>query len=327
MLAIGTVLQQKYRIENVLGRGGMGDVYLAHASHLKDQVAVKEVHPPMGKPDIQEAALQQFRQEAGLLRGLKHRMLPRVYDYFELDGVAYMVMEYIKGRSLDAVMMAEDEPLPIPMVMGWAADLCDVLDYLHTHDPVVVYRDLKPSNIMLDVNGKIKLIDFGISKTFDKANPALTSTFARGAISPGFTAPEQYSGGTDPRTDLYSLGATLYALLTRTPPPSAVERAADIVSLVPLRTFRPEVSDQVAAAIEQLMKVRASDRHDSIEEVRTALGLPTRRARATSELTEEELPAAEERAAEPEEQWTREESPPTPIQASPQPRRPKSAPR
>ncbi|HEY3998811.1 MAG TPA: serine/threonine-protein kinase, partial [Candidatus Xenobia bacterium] len=179
------------------------------------------------------------------------------------------VMEYIKGRSFQAVLDSEEEFLTEAMVLVWAEELCVVLEYLHTHEPPVVFRDLKPANVILDVEGHIKLVDFGISKLF--GGGVGTQTFAKGAVSPGFTSPEQYGGTSDPRSDIYSLGATLYCLLTKITPPSAVERAAEIVTLTPLRTLRPDVSVHLASAVEQLMTVRAADRPSTIADVRLLL--------------------------------------------------------
>ncbi|HEY3998988.1 MAG TPA: serine/threonine-protein kinase [Candidatus Xenobia bacterium] len=269
MQATGTLLYNQYRIETLLGQGGMGCVYLARLLSSDRLVAVKEM---FAGGLSHKSAMRQFRHEASILRQLDHPSLPKVHDYFEMGDTGFLVMDYIKGRTLSTVV-AEEENIPISMIVRWAEELCDVLYYLHNHKPVVVFRDMKPGNVILDVQGRIKLIDFGISKLFDTATPDATNTFARGCVSPGYTAPEQYSGRTDPRSDIYSLGATLYALIGRTIPAAAVDRAAEICALVPLQSLRPDVPPKLAAGIDKMMMVKASERPQSISEVRLLLGL------------------------------------------------------
>jgi serine/threonine-protein kinase len=263
------MLDERYRIETVLGSGGMGSVYLATDLEENQQVAIKEMHAAYAGD---EQGMRQLRHEALVLTQLDHPLLPKVYDYFEMDNIPHLVMEYIKGRNLSTVVGQEEDPLPVPMVLKWAAELCDVLQYLHTHNPPVVFRDVKPGNIMLGVDGHIKLVDFGISKLFEGGHAA-TATFARGATSPGYTALEQYSGGTDARSDIYSLGATLYAILAYQIPPDALQRAAELVRMTPLRKLRPDVPEPLAHAIESMLEVKAADRPESIAEVRQILGL------------------------------------------------------
>lgn len=249
----------------------MGSVYLARQLQTDRLVAVKEMDANQSG-EARRSAMAQFRHEAKILCGLNHQRLPQVLDFFELENTPYLVMEYIKGRSLASVVATEEDPLPEKMVRAWAEELCLVLEYLHTHNPPVVFRDLKPANVILDVEGHVKLVDFGISKLFDNTSSD-THTFAKGAITPGFAAPEQYSGVSDQRSDIYSLGATLYCLLTRLTPPAAVERAADIAQLIPLLSLRADVTPKFAAGIERLMAIKAYDRPETVAEARRWLGL------------------------------------------------------
>ncbi|HEY3998470.1 MAG TPA: alpha/beta fold hydrolase [Candidatus Xenobia bacterium] len=271
-----TVLADRYQIEAPLGQGGMGCVYLARQLETDAMVAIKEMVPP--EPTLRDIALGQFMHEAEMLSALSHPGLPRVHELFEYEGRPYLVMDYIKGRSLDTIV-GQEEPVDELMLLCWAEELCEVLDYLHRHDPVVIYRDLKPGNIMLDTEGHLRLIDFGISKTFDSASPE-TRLYAQ-CVSPGFTAPEQYGiGTTDARSDIYSLGATLYSMLTQSVPVSAVERAAGSAPLPPLSEVRPDVSARMVEAIDKMMALRPTERPADIDTVRTLLGikLPADRA-------------------------------------------------
>ncbi|HEY3998936.1 MAG TPA: protein kinase, partial [Candidatus Xenobia bacterium] len=215
--------------------------------------------------------VEQFRREAQMLHLLQHDNLPRVHDFFEEGGRHYLVMDYIQGVTLEETIRFE--PASEAQVLGWSQELCQVLDYLHTHSPPIIFRDLKPSNIMLGDDGGIKLIDFGIAKDFDVDTGRGTRTTVRGAGTPGFAAPEQYGTGTDVRTDIYSLGATLYCLLTRSIPPDATDRAGGALDLKPLPELRPDVSAQTAQVIGSMMSLNRNQRPGSIREVAEALGL------------------------------------------------------
>ena len=208
-----TVLQDRYVVMQKLGQGGMGAVYRAGDRRLSTvNWAVKEMsQSAISGPLERQQARDAFRHEAEMLAALNHPNLPRVTDHFEQDGKAYLVMEYVPGETLLSFLMREGLPQPQARVFEWARQLCDALDYLHTQRPPIIFRDLKPANIMLTPNGQVKLIDFGIARLFKPGQAKDTQAF--GTI--GYSAPEQYGKGqTDARSDVYSLGVLLHQLLT-----------------------------------------------------------------------------------------------------------------
>lgn len=254
MLAVGMVLQNRYRIVGVLGMGGMGAVYLAQDMRLANmKVAVKEMTPdPSASHAEQVQAQQQFQQEASILASLDHRNLPRVSDYFTEAGKHYLVMDYIDGETLEEILNRTSGFLPESQVLDWAEQLCNVLGYLHSRQPPVIFRDLKPGNIMVDRSGVVKLIDFGIARHFKPGKR--TDTLKMGTM--GYAPPEQYAGHgqTDVRSDIFSLGATLHHLLTQRDP---TQHPPFTFDTAPPRSLNPAVSPHVEAAI---MKALAQDR-------------------------------------------------------------------
>ncbi len=254
MLAPGTFLQSRYRIVRTLGVGGMGAVYLAQDMRLANRpVAVKELIPdPSASPAEQAQAQQQFQWEASTLASLDHPNLPRVSDHFTEGGKHYLVMDYVDGETLeDIINRTPGFPLE-SQVLNWAMQLCDVLTYLHSRQPPVIFRDLKPGNIMIDRSGTVKLIDFGIARLFKPGKT--TDTLKMGTM--GYAPPEQYAGRgqTDVRSDIYSLGATLHHLLTRRDP---TQHPPFSFNTTPPRSLNPAVSPHVEATI---MKALAHDR-------------------------------------------------------------------
>ena len=196
MLSAGTRLHDRYLVTGIISRGGMGVVYHATDENLGTRVAVKELgHENLTSEEMQMAT-EQFLLEGEILASLEHPGLPRVYDYFEQDGCHYLVMDCIEGRTLEQVCRESNAPLSEARVTEIGIALADILDYLHHHDPPVIYRDLKPANVMLRDDGQFKLIDFGISKRHSPETG--TALFAKGAGTPGYAPPEQYtmdSGG------------------------------------------------------------------------------------------------------------------------------------
>lgn len=214
MTRVGTVLGGKYEILKKIGQGGMSVVYLAMDSHLNKQWAVKEIKK--GKNQDTKTLLKSLQMEANILKMVDHPVLPRIVDIINYKGTVFVVMDYIEGRPMSEVLKLEG-PQPQEKVVEWAKDLCSALDYLHSMNPPIIYRDMKPSNIMLKPDGKVKLIDFGTAKEFDVES--LADTTALGTR--GYAAPEQFGDArgrgihkTDARTDIYSLGATLYHIVT-----------------------------------------------------------------------------------------------------------------
>jgi serine/threonine-protein kinase len=275
MLEPGTTLQRGYVIEKVLGRGGMGAVYLARQASLGGRrVAIKEIVIPTQSPEERDQAVAQFQKEAEILASLEHPGLVDVKDYFEENGSQYLVMAFIDGSTLEEVCRpAPADPPPVAQVVDWMLAVCDVLAYLHEHEPPVIVRDLKPSNVMLDANGRIRVIDFGIARVFDDVSH--TSTFLKGAGTVGFAPIEQHGGGTtDPRSDVYGLGATTYRLLTGMIAPGAVALVTGEATLTPPSVLNPRVTPPLEAVVLRMMSARKEDRYPTsraaAEELRKA---------------------------------------------------------
>jgi Tol biopolymer transport system component len=259
-----TLLHDRYRVIEILGQGGMGSVYRAIDERLGVAVALKE------NLFTTEEYMRQFRLEAVILANLRHPNLPRVSDHFELkDQGQYLVMDFIEGEDLRNRMdrvgsIGEDEAAQI------GAAICDALAYLHSRKPPILHRDIKPGNVKITPDGHIFLVDFGLAKVYQGGSQA-TTTGAR-AMTPGYSPPEQYgTARTDPRTDIYSLGATLYAALCGVIPEDGLARAMDNAQLTPLRKRNSKVSRRFASAIEKAMAVDPSDRFQSAEDFKKAL--------------------------------------------------------
>ena len=253
----GTILRDRYEIQALIGQGGMGAVYKAADRRLPGRLcAVKEIWPPPGLgAEALAQAREQFLREASTLARLDHPNLPKVSDYFTLaptrpaktDARDYLVMDYVPGQDLHQVVQQarrEGRFLDEREVLRWMDQLCDALSYLHGQEPPVLHRDVKPGNIKLTPEGRIKLVDFGLVKPLDPEDPK-TLTGLRGIGSLPYTPIEQYAGElghTDARSDLYGLGATLYHLLTGRPPASAQDRFLDPEALAPPRQVNPAIS-------------------------------------------------------------------------------------
>jgi serine/threonine protein kinase len=217
LLPAGQMLKQRYRIVKRIGVGGFGAIYQAEDNFFNQALrAVKEMRMQHLDPQEAQQAIEGFKQEAILLAGLMHPNLPRIYDYFEDDGRWYLVMDYIEGDTLSIrLYQSQDGKLPLSQVLPWAIQLCTVLGYLHSRQPPIIFRDLKPSNVMITTDDHLYLIDFGIARLFKPGQ--VKDTLALG--SPGYAAPEQYGKAqTTERSDLYSLGATLHYLLSGNDP-------------------------------------------------------------------------------------------------------------
>ncbi len=258
-----TLLHNRYQILENLGQGGMGSVYHAIDQNLSVDVAVKE------NLFTTEEYARQFRLEAVILANIRHPNLPRVSDHFVIAGEGqYLVMDFIEGEDLRQ-RMERVGILPEDEVISVGAAMCDALSYLHSRKPPILHRDIKPGNVKISPDGHIFLVDFGLAKVY-QGNQA-TTTGAR-AMTPGYSPPEQYgTARTDTRTDIYSLGATLYAALTGIIPEDGLARAMDNAQLTPLRKRNPEVSRHLAAAIEKAMEVDPGDRFQSADEFKVAL--------------------------------------------------------
>lgn len=262
-LAVGEVLNNRYRIAALLGQGGMGAVYRAWDLNLKMAVAVKENY------DASADAQRQFEREATLLARLSHSNLPRVTDHFALPGRGqYLVMDYVEGESLES-MLDRQGVLPEEQAVAWTTQVCDALAYLHNQSPPVIHRDIKPANIRITHDGRAILVDFGISKLFEQGG---RTTVGARAFTPGYSPPEQYGdGSTDARSDLYALGATLYHLLTGRPPMESIKRLVGSAEVTPPRQLNPTISPGVERVVVTALALPTEQRFRDAATFRAAL--------------------------------------------------------
>lgn len=252
------LLNGRYRVTAVLGKGGFGATYLADDVELVGKRrALKEIPKPLYD-----------EHETRLLSRLHHPAIPDICDRFESDGMIYLVLEFGGQRTLEAERRAHGGTIPLEKLVPWMSQLCDVLQYLHGQTPPVVHRDLKPDNILLDEHDRVMLIDFGLAK--EASTDTATRTIAR-SVSHGFSPPEQALGtGTDERSDVYALGATLFTLLTGTVPPPAHERVAGKELTAP-HTSHPTVPMAMSDAIVRALELNWNLRHQSIAELRAQI--------------------------------------------------------
>jgi outer membrane protein assembly factor BamB/tRNA A-37 threonylcarbamoyl transferase component Bud32 len=265
-LTAGTTLVDRYLIQGVLGVGGMGAVYRARDLHFPNViklVAVKEMVNQTPDPVVRQTIVRNFEREANLLATLDHRAIPRIYDYFTLRERSYLVEEFVNGKDLEALLRDTPGWLPEEKVVFWAIELCDVLHYLHNHKPEpIIFRDMKPSNIMINAYDHVVLVDFGIAKPFQSGQ--------RGTMigTEGYSPPEQYRGEATPLVDIYALGATLHHLLTRRdprlePPFSFGER--------PLRQLNSSVSPGLEEVITRALQYNPAERFPNALAMKEAL--------------------------------------------------------
>ena len=287
-----SLLHKRYRIQGNLGQGGMGSVYHAIDENLGMGVAVKE------NLFTTEEYARQFRLEAVILANIRHPNLPRVSDHFVIAGEGqYLVMDFIDGEDLRQ-RMERIGILPDDEVIHIGAAMCDALSYLHARKPAILHRDIKPGNVKIAPDGHIFLVDFGLAKVV-QGNQA-TTTGAR-AMTPGYSPPEQYgTARTDARTDIYSLGATLYAALTGVIPEDGLARAMDNAQLTPIRRRNPDISRRLGAVIEKAMEVDPGDRFQNADEFKTALlNSKSKTQQLLGTYTVSPPPSAEERISDP----------------------------
>jgi len=256
----------------------MGAVYRARDlrfSAVTKIVAVKEMSNVAPDPRLRRLGIQNFEREANILASLSHPSIPKIFDYFSEGNRSYLILEFIEGQALDDLLEERRQPYGQEEVVDWALQVCDVLAYLHSQKPPVIFRDMKPGNLMLRHDGRIMVIDFGIAKVFEHGQ--------RGTMigTEGYSPPEQYRGVAEPRGDLYALGATMHHLLTardpRLEPPFTFHER-------PIRLFNPGVSPEVEAVIMKALAYDVQDRFASAVEMAQALGnaLPRRRPVTTS---------------------------------------------
>ena len=260
MLEIGSLVDGKYKILNKVGQGGMSIVYLAMNEKANKQWAVKEVRKD-GVKDF-EIVKQGLVAEIDILKKLNHPSLPSIVDVIDTEDSFIIIMDYIQGNSLDKAI-EEFGAQPQEYVISWAKQLCDVLGYLHTRTPAIIYRDMKPANVMLKPDGNITLIDFGTAREFKEKN--LADTTCLGTV--GYAAPEQFGGKgqTDARTDIYCLGATLYHLVTGMNP------CEPPYEIKPIREINPTLSSGLERIIQKCTQRDPNDRYQSAAELMYAL--------------------------------------------------------
>ena len=246
----------RYCVRDLIGYGGYGAVYAVEAQQQRFAL----------KATFDVASIRAFETEFTILKRLSHDNLPRYYEWFEADGNGYLVMELVAGQNLEEILNRRRGPLPQSQVLGYAVQLCDVLSYLHTQTPPLLHRDLKPANIRFTPEGLLKLVDFGLLKQGN----GMTAAPWRGLGTEGYMPLEQYGGQgqqTDQRSDLYSLGATLYHLLTGERPPFAT--SAD--PLLPADALNPNLAPHVVAALGKALRLRQADRYDDVASFKVAL--------------------------------------------------------
>ncbi|MEO7505702.1 MAG: serine/threonine-protein kinase, partial [Pyrinomonadaceae bacterium] len=271
MIEPGTLLQNRYLLNDKIGQGGMGAVYIATDQRFGSTVAVKETF--FTDVNLRKA----FEREARLLNSLRHNALPRVSDHFVEGEGQFLVMEFIGGDDLSTLLEKNKGPFPVDRVLGWAEQLLDALEYLHEQTPSIIHRDIKPQNLKLTDRDHIILLDFGLAKGAPSNLSRVTNTGSVFGYSRSYAPLEQIQGtGTDLRSDLYSLAATLYHLLTGVTPPDAVTRATAVINgqedpMVPANEINPKVSPAVAAVLASALAQNANQRPASAREMRHAL--------------------------------------------------------
>ncbi|GAB4502566.1 MAG: PQQ-binding-like beta-propeller repeat protein [Anaerolineales bacterium] len=265
-LVSGTTLVSRYLIQEVIGVGGMGSVYRARDLHFPNVVklvAVKEMINQAPDPLVRQTIVQNFEREANILATLSHPSIPRIYDYFTLENRSYLVLEFVNGRDLETILAQTEGFLPEEQVLAWAIQLCDVIAFLHSHKPdPIIFRDMKPSNVMINQHNHVILVDFGIAKPFQVGQ--------KGTMigTEGYSPPEQYRGEANTQADIYALGATLHHLLTRRDP--RLEAPFSFAER-PARKINPNISIEMEAVINTALQYNAADRFKRIEDFRDAL--------------------------------------------------------
>jgi len=269
-VTVGKLLGGRYRIVKLIGEGGFGAVYKANDERFQATrvVAIKEMSDANLSARERERALGDFRREANLLVQLNHPNLPQVSDFFEEGTKAYLVMEFIEGKTLEQALEDVDGPLDEALVMGWALQLCSVLHYLHSRKPPIIFRDMKPSNVMVTGDNQLKLIDFGIARIFKTSATKDTTLLG----SQGYAPLEQYGRGqSDPRSDIYALGATLYHLLTGSVPADAPSRRVNPHVFLTPRQINQRISQATEDIVLMAMEQDPDERFQSADAMQKAI--------------------------------------------------------
>lgn len=265
-LASGVILSNRYQIQDVIGVGGMGSVYRARDLHFPNVVklvAVKEMINKAPDPAVRETIVKNFEREANILVTLNHPAIPKIFDFFTYDERSYLVLELVNGRDMEAILRSSIDPVHEEQVIVWAIEVCDVLEYLHTHKPEpIIFRDIKPQNLMVNQQNHIVIVDFGIAKIF--------TTGQKGTMigTEGYSPPEQYRGEATFQTDIYALGATMHHLLTRRDP--RLEAPFSFADR-PIRSINPLVTPELESIISVALSYKPEDRYKDVRSLKDAL--------------------------------------------------------
>ncbi len=271
-LSPNTLLQNRYLIVSLIGKGGMGEVYLAIDQRLGNHVALKRTFFT-----DDEVLAMAFEREARTLANLRHKALTKVSDHFNENGEQFLVMEYISGEDLTKRLEVSNKSFPVNWVLFWADELLDALAYLHTQDPQIIHRDIKPQNLKLTSDNHVILLDFGLAKNSTSQIQSSTSGSSIVGYTPHYAPMEQIRGtGTTPKSDIYSLSATLYQLMTNVVPPDALSRADELLNgkpdcVKPLNLLNAEVPVSISNVILKGMALRPDERYADAREMQIAL--------------------------------------------------------
>jgi len=278
-LSAGTVLMNRYQIQDVVGIGGMGSVYRARDLHFPNVlklVAVKEMINSAPDPLVRKTIVQNFEREANILVTLNHPAIPKIFDFFTFEERSYLVLEFINGLDLEAILKRSPEPIREDQMIIWAIEICDVLEYLHNHKPEpIIFRDVKPSNLMVNQQNHVVVVDFGIAKVFKFGQ--------KGTMigTEGYSPPEQYRGEATPQTDVYALGATMHHLLThRDPRLEAPFSFADR----PIRSINSAVSPELELIVKTALQYKPEERFPTASAMRDSLVLLAKKTGALSRV-------------------------------------------
>ncbi len=262
----GSTLVNRYLIQDIIGVGGMGSVYRARDMHFPNivkLVAVKEMINAAPDPVVRQSIVQNFEREANILATLSHPAIPKIFDYFTHEERSYLVLEYVHGKDLEAILSETNQFFPEDQVIAWAIEILDLLQFLHTHTPEpIIFRDMKPSNVMINQSNHVVMVDFGIAKIFREGQ--------RGTMvgTEGYSPPEQYRGEATMQADLYALGATMHHLLTRRDPRL---EAPFTFSERPIRQINPAVSIELETVVNTALMYNPNDRFPSAQAMKDAL--------------------------------------------------------
>lgn len=264
-LDVGTVVNNRYEVLELVGSGQTTRTYRACDNKSNSDIALKELLDDFDDPVKRREVIMQFQIEAKILIRLEHPSIPKFEEYFSYNGRRYFVIEFVRGESFEEIVRNSETLFDEQTLLDWTRQLCDIIDYMHSQKPEpVIYRDMAPKNIILTDEGKVKIIDFGISKLFSPDTKTMASAKV---VNPHFSPLEQYAAQTDERTDIYSLGATLYYLSTKNPPVDAIDRSISSVELKPCRMFNKNISQGFENIILKAMEVDKDKRYQSIKEM------------------------------------------------------------